>query len=391
MSDVVDSERAPTTNAGKGGGRKRGPATSPTARYRRELRLIHGWREMLTYGVVIACIIAVPYLFSMPLIPPAGLPWAATFTAINVALIAALAAFSFNLLLGYVHQISMAHGAFLALGGIIAAQLGTLGGWSIVYILPLSAVVGAIVGVIVGVPALRLRGLYLLVATLGVHFFAVLLFKKYQLAKFGFGGVNYPVASLPDWLPGPLGGAQIYTDKQWYWFLIVVVGGTILFGKNVVRTRYGRAFLAVRDQDVVAAITGVDPARVKILAFALSSAMATMCGVLGAYYYSNRAAESFTLEAVLFFAIMVVVGGFASVQGSVIGAFFVTLVPLYLDWFTRRFFADSEVISNNSSAINALLFGALIVLVLRFQPKGLAGIWLALRRRTLERGLERND
>jgi branched-chain amino acid transport system permease protein len=365
--------------------RRSRPDGSPVDRYRSELRLIHGRPEMITYGIVTAFVLAVPFIFALPIIPPAGLPWSATFTAINVALIAALSAFSFNLLLGYVHQISMAHGAFLALGAVIAAELGAMRGWSIVYVLPVAAVIGAIVGVLVGMPALRLRGLYLLVATLGVHFIAVLLFKKYQVANFGFGGISYPVAELPAWFPGPLSGAQIYTDEQWYWFLLVVVGLTILFGKNIVRTRYGRAFLAVRDQDIVAAITGVDPSKVKILAFAVSSAMATMAGVLGAFFFSNRAAESFTLEVVLFFAIMVVVGGFASVQGSILGALFVTLVPLYLDWFTRQAFADSQLVQNNSSAINAVIFGALIVIVLRYQPDGIAGIWQAVRRRILER------
>src|SRR5690606_36454823 len=194
-------------------------------------------------------------------------------------------------------------------------------------------------GVIVGLPALRFRGLYLLIATFGVHFFAFLGYKKFQTTFFEFNAITFDPPVVPSWLhwlpfitPDDNGVFAITGNFRWYWVLLPLTVMSVLFMAHVIRTREGRAFMAIKEHDVSASLIGINVTKSKLLALAVSSAFVTLTGALGAYYIGARGEDSFPFEVVLFYAIMIVVGGFSTFQGAVFGAFFYYLAPVLFDW-----------------------------------------------------------
>ena len=230
----------------------------------------------------------IPFVLAADVDPPMDFPWATWFTILNTVLIFSMGAAAFNLLVGYSGQISLAHVAFLVLGTIIAAVVGIQWSGTFWLAVPMAAVGGAIVGVIVGLPALRLKHLYLLLATLGVHFVMLLIWREYLQANFGFVGIRFNDPNVPSWLhwlpfinPDENGEFLINSNFRWYWILMPATVASLLFMVNIVRTREGRAFAAVRERDVSASLLGVNVARSKLMAFAVSSAVVAMSGALG--------------------------------------------------------------------------------------------------------------
>jgi len=302
--------------------------------------------------------------------------------------VAVVGATAFNLLLGYTHQISVAHAAFLMLGTMVAAYFGTVMGMPIWFIIPISMVVGAVVGIIVGLPAIRFRGLYLLIATFGVHFFAFLAFKKFNVRYFSFNPIRFSPPEIPTWLHGlPLidpddkGQFLIKGNFRWYWLLLFVVVLSVLFMVNILRSREGRAFRAVAEHDVSAALIGINVTKTKLLSFAVSSAFVSLTGVLGSYYIKARGEDSFPFAVVLFYSIMIIVGGLASMKGAVMGTFFFYLAPVFFDWVRADFpiLKDINFLQEFQSETNLAVFGILIIVGLVLRPTGLSGIWDSVR------------
>jgi branched-chain amino acid transport system permease protein len=360
-----------------------------TTNYRQDMRLLRTLPQRWIAILLTIFAIALPFILELDFSPPFGLPWSAWSTTINLALIAVIGAAAFNLLLGYTHQISVAHAAFLILGTITAGWLGSLWGWPFLVVLLVAAVFGAVVGVIVGLPALRLRGLYLLIATFGVHYFALLAYRKFQIGFFGFSAMRFDPPALPSILnrlafidPDEEGQFRITGNFRWYWVLLPITALSVLFMINVLRTREGRAFRAIAQHDVSAALIGINVTKSKLLSFAVSSAFVSMSGALSAYYIGARGEDSFPFSVVLNYAIMIIVGGFSTMQGAVLGAFFFYLAPVLFAWardelplissidFLRRYEAETDL----------AIFGALIIIVLVLRPTGLAGMWQGVKR-----------
>ena len=359
--------------------------------YRQDMRLVKTVPQRTVFLIGLAIAIALPFIFQIDWDPPLDFPWRAWGKALNLALAWAIGASAFILLLGYTGQISIAHAAFLIVGALTGAILGrgAFGlGWSFWVILPIGAAVGALIGVIVGLPALRVRGLYLFMATLAVHFAAILAFRKYQLATTKFVAIQYPAPSIPSWLhwlpfinPDEDGEFLIKGDFRWYWVLLPLTAACIIFMVNVLRTREGRAFVAVRDNDVAASLLGINVARSKLLAFAVSSAMVSVSGVLLAYFLSARSDETWSIEIILDVAIMTVVGGFSAILGGVLGALFFFWAPIGLEWIRGFDFLENiDWVAKNGANLDVAIFGLAIIVVLVFKPEGLAGLWLDVKR-----------
>ena len=276
-----------------------------TTDYRQDLRLLRTRGQRLLALAVVLVAIAVPFALSSGFDPPLDFPWTAWFPAINLALIATIGAAAFNLLLGYTHQVSVAHAAFLMLGTMLGAWMGQLHGVNFVVVMVASLIVGGLVGVIVGLPALRFQGLYLLIATFGVHFFFLLAYKKFIVGYFGFNAIIFTAPEVPAWLhwlpfitPDDNGIFAIAGNFRWYWVLLPMATLSVLFLSNVVRSREGRAFMAIAEKDVSASLIGINVTRTKLTAFALSSAFASLTGALGAYYIGARGEDSFPLSLI---------------------------------------------------------------------------------------------
>lgn len=294
---------------------------------------------------------------------------------VNFALIAIIGAVSLNLLTGYTGLISLGHAGFFAVGGIVGAFFGVQLGWPFPLVLLLSGLVGALVGVIVGLPSLRVRGLYLLLATLGLHFIMVYLFLRYQIANFGVVGVRYPRPFVFGW--------EITTPFRWYWLLLPLVAFFVIVTKNLLRSREGRAFVAIRDHDIAASAAGVNLAAQKLKAFAVSSFIATVAGTLFVWNISAATNEVFTLTLAIEFIAIIIIGGLGSILGAILGALLWQLLPGTISTLSATVDPSTPVIGNllsrNSAQFNQLVLGAIIILVLVFKPDGLNGFWISIR------------
>lgn len=356
-----------------------------TTDYRQDLRRLRTRPQQLVAVALVLLAISIPFILGLDWRPPMRFPWTAWLTSINLALIAVIGAAAFNLLLGYTHQVSVAHAAFLMLGTMVAAWFGTLWGWPFLVVIGLATISGALVGVIVGLPALRFRGIYLLIATFGVHFFFLLAYNKFQVAFFGFNAIRFSSPTLPGWIPflpaNEDGLFVIQGNFRWYWFLLIAATASVWFMSNLVRSREGRAFRAIAQHDVSASLIGINVTKSKLLAFAVSSAFVAMAGALGAYYLGARGEDSFPFTVVLNFAIMIIVGGYATMKGAVMGAFFFYLAPVFFEWGSSQLpgLRSIAFLQRYESETNLAIFGFLIIFVLILRPSGLAGLWDSIK------------
>ena len=297
-------------------------------------------------------------------------------TQVNFALIAIIGAIGLNLLIGYTGQISLGNAAFFAIGAIGAGTTHVQWGWPFPLVLLSAGLLGATVGVIIGLPSLRLRGLYLLMATLGLHFIANYAFLKYQSRYYGPTGISFRGMNLFGW--------TISNPVRWYFVLVVVVALTIIGTKNLLRSREGRAFMSVRDQDIAAGATGINVSATKLRAFAYSSFLVSVAGALYVMYLSNAQQEIFSLLLAIQFIAMIIIGGLGSLSCAVFGALLWQLLPGIIRTLSETVPATTPIVGNlltrNSAQLNNILLGLIIMLILILKPQGLNGMWISVRR-----------
>jgi branched-chain amino acid transport system permease protein len=294
---------------------------------------------------------------------------------INLVSIAVVGAVGLNLLVGYTGQISVGHGAFMSVGAYTAANLAVRLHAPFWIALPLGGLMAAAIGALVGVPSLRIKGLYLAIATLAGQFIIEWLINHVTWIS---GGVQ---ASIE--VPRPrLFGVAIASQRAMYFFLLVFVVLAIVAALNLVRSRVGRAFVAIRDHDIAAEIIGIDIFRYKLLAFAISAFYAGVTGVLYTYYLGVANYEQFQITVSIDYLAMIIIGGLGSILGSVLGAIFVTLLPIVIRYAMEAFggllFSPAEVL-NIIPNLRLIVFGVLIMVFLVVEPEGLNRLWRNIR------------
>jgi len=288
-------------------------------------------------------------------------------TLANQVGIATIGAIGLNILVGYTGQISLGQGGFMAVGaytaGLLTARMGMP--W---YASTLAAcLVTAAVGAVFGIPSLRLKGLYLAIATLAAQEIIIWVVTHWDAVT---GGVNALVVPNPT-----LFGMQMNTDFRFYWIIWGVAGVAALTTVNLFRTHYGRAFIAIRDQDIAAEVMGVNLFRYKLLAFAVSSFWVGMAGSLTAHYRSIVTWERFTVDVSVLYLAMIIIGGLGSVSGSFFGAAFMTLLPAVLTNLGRALKSSFPFVDAIIPFVQQAVFGLVIILFLVFEPEGLRKIW----------------
>jgi branched-chain amino acid transport system permease protein len=287
--------------------------------------------------------------------------------------ITTMGALGLALLTGYAGQISLGHAAFMAVGAFCSHWLANLG-LPFIAVVPSVMAIGAVLGVIVGAPALRLRGLYLVIATVGFHYIIAFVINEYQSG----GDMLQALTGLQ--LPHPnLGFIVLNAPLKWYYFLLFMLIVTTAFCVNLVRTRTGRAWIAVRERDIAAAALGINVAKYKILAFVVSSALTCMSGALIAFFIGSVSAEYFTLTLAISYLAMVVIGGTGSIAGAYLGAIFVTLLPHVITAIFGTLGASARVAMLLIVPSQIVIFGLAMILFLMFEPKGLIGMWSRVR------------
>ena len=294
---------------------------------------------------------------------------------LNLIFIAIVGALGLNILVGYTGQISIGHGAFMSVGAYTAANLAVRLGLPFWITLPAGGLMAALIGVVVGMPSLRIKGLYLAIATLAGQLIIEWTINHVPAIS---GGAQ---ASIQ--VPRPdLFGLILNTQGRLYFFLLFFAVLAIVATLNLVRSRIGRAFIAVRDQDIAAEIIGINIYRYKLLSFAISSFYAGVCGVLYTYYFGIANYEQFQLIVSIDYLAMIIIGGLGSVLGSIFGAIFVTLLPIVLRLLLESagslVFSESEL-ANVISGTRLAVFGALIIFFLIVEPEGLNRLWRNIR------------
>ena len=305
-------------------------------------------------------------LFCLPCFASAY--WLDVLCRIGIAIIGAM---GLNLLTGYTGQISLGNAAFLAVGGYATAVLAGRFELPLFAVLPLSGAIAAIVGMLFGIPSLRLRGLYLAMSTLAAHFIVTFIAAHWDAVTGGVNGVAVP--------PARAFGFLLEDDRHLFYLIYPVAVLLLFFARNLFRTRPGRAFIAIRDQDISAAVMGIDVFRFKMLSFGISSFYVGVAGSLLAYQARLISPENFPVTLAIDYLAMIIIGGLGSVLGSILGACVITLLPELLRLLSSSLAGHYPGMVELFASVKMGVFGVTLILFLVFEPAGLAARWRSLR------------
>lgn len=288
----------------------------------------------------------------------------------NQTLIAIIGALALNLLMGTTGQISLGHAGFIAAGAFTAAALVTHLHAPFAVTLAAAAAVGAILGVLVGLPALRLKGLYLAVSTLAAHFVIIVGLGQYQAAiSYGSGFSLAPPSVI---------GFDISSERRWYYLLLPIALTVLLINLNWLRSAFGRAWMAIHHKDVAAEALGVNVHLYKLLAFSASTSLTCFAGALWSWHTGFVSVEAFDFHLLIQYLAMVIIGGLGSVLGTILGAIFVMVLPHLITTAVEKL-PLLKGLGTQVFELQIGLFGVIMLLFLILEPRGLAGIWTRMR------------
>ena len=319
------------------------------------------WRKFFVV-VLVGCALIAPFVLSVHLL-----------YIVNLMYISIMGALALNLLTGYAGQISLGHAAFMAIGAVSSHWLSNKG-LPFVVVVPTVMLIGAVLGVVVGAPALRVRGLYLVVATVGLHYVVAFLITEYQTGGDMLQALTGLQMPVPDF-----GLFRIDSPHKWYFSLLLILIVVTVFCVNVTRTKPGRAGIALRDRDITAAALGINVAYYKILAFVVSSALTCMTGSLLVYFIGSVSVEYFTLTLAITYLAMVVIGGAGTITGAYLGAIFVGVLPHAISGIFEMLGTSARTSMTYIVPSQIVVFGLVMILFLILEPKGLVGIWGRVR------------
>ncbi|MDJ0818197.1 MAG: branched-chain amino acid ABC transporter permease [Desulfobacterales bacterium] len=331
--------------------------------------------QLFSSGVVVFwfCVLLV-FLAAFPFIVKNYYVYVANYMAINIIVVIGL-----NLLVGYTGQISLGHAGFFAIGSYGTIVLMTKLHFPFLLALPAAALIAAIFGFLLGLPALRLEGPYLTIATLGFGLTITQIIGRWDFFG-GRQGLHAPELHIGSW--------HLSSDRDFYYLLMIITVLMTLAARNLIKTRVGRAFIAIRDADIAAETMGVNLVFYKTLSFAISAFYAGVAGGLFAFVLRFIEPEIFTLLMSIMFLAMAVVGGLGSIMGSIAGACLLSWMDLQLrnilnipyvgEWLealSKSYFSITGV-----SNIQYIVFGLILIAIMLFEPLGIFGIWIRTKK-----------
>lgn len=295
-----------------------------------------------------------------------------TLYVINLMGIYAISSTGLNILTGYTGIISLGHGAFFGVGAYAGAILSTRVGLPFWISVPAAGFLTAGVGIIFGLPSARLKHLYLLIATLAGQFIIEYVLLQWEGLTGGPNGIIVTGATLF--------GIDLGNDRTFYFVIFPCLVFFLWLGVNLMRTRYGRAFIAIRDNDRAAEGMGIPLFRYKLLSFAISSFYAGFAGALFAYYVMSITPEPFNLWLSIEFVAMIIIGGLGNMPGSIFGTVFIVALNEILSQLTEYFMnIGATGVALTLAPLKEFVFGLAIVLFLIYEPKGIAEVWRIIR------------
>lgn len=290
----------------------------------------------------------------------------------NLILINLISAIGLQILIGFTGLLSLGHAAFMGVGAYTSALLVTKLGCPFILSILAAGLVASFFGIIVGIPSLRIKGFYLMVATLAFQFVIDYIIIHWESVTRGTRGIELTTPYVF--------GISLEKNRTYYLLLFFLTVFLMWGAKNIIRSKIGRAFIAVRDNDVSAEIIGIPIFPYKLLSFSISAFYAGIAGALFAGLLRTAIPEGYTFLHSIIFLAMVLVGGLGRLVGTVFGVIFITLVPVILDLIVSYI---ANVYDPNFTILlgplKELVFGGLIILFIILEPEGLVGMWIRIR------------
>ncbi len=291
--------------------------------------------------------------------------WLGVFNLIGITLIAAI---GLNILVGYCGQLSIGHAGFIAVGAYTAAILTNRLEMPFLVGLIGAGVVSGLIGIIFGLPSVRVKGFYLAITTIAAQFIIIWVINHWGFTG-GFLGIKVPYASI--------GGLVFRSESSQFYLIIIIAALCVFFAKNLTRTKVGRAFIAIRDNDLAAEVMGVNLLYYKLLAFFIGCFFAGIAGALLAHWIGFLNAEQFSFTESILYVGMIIIGGLGTSIGPIFGVVFIRILQQLLTVELVPFLESSFTMfpSGFATGVTPMLFGLVIVLFLILEPRGLAHRW----------------
>jgi branched-chain amino acid transport system permease protein len=286
----------------------------------------------------------------------------------NIIGITVIAAVGLNILVGYCGQLSIGHAGFIAVGAYTSAILTHRFEMPFLVGLISAGVVAGLVGLFFGLPSVRVKGFYLAITTIAAQFIIIWVINHWGLTG-GFEGISVPLASI--------GGLVFRSESSQFYLIIVIAVLCVLLAKNLTRTKVGRAFVAVRDNDLAAEVMGVNLLYYKLLAFFIGCFFAGIAGGLYAHYTGSLNAEQFSFPESILYIGMIIIGGLGTNLGPILGVVFIRILQRLLSGELVPFLENTFTMfpAGFASGVAPMLFGLIIVLFLILEPRGIAHRW----------------
>jgi len=289
----------------------------------------------------------------------------------NLIGITAIAAIGLNILLGYCGQLSIGHAGFIAVGAYTAAILTNVLELPFLVGLIAAGLMAGFIGLIFGLPSLRVKGFYLAIATIAAQFIIIWVINHMEITG-GFIGIGVPYASI--------GGFVFDTEASQFYLIMVIAVMCTFLAKNLTRTRIGRAFVAIRDNDLAAEVMGVNLFFYKLLAFFIGCFFAGIAGSLLAHWIGFMNTEQFSLMESILYIGMIIIGGLGTTMGSILGVIFIRLLQQGMMFVAPTIEAAIPALpAGFATGIAPMLFGLIIVLFLILEPRGIAHRWMLFK------------
>jgi branched-chain amino acid transport system permease protein len=291
--------------------------------------------------------------------------WLGVFNLIGITLIAAI---GLNILVGYCGQLSIGHAGFIAVGAYTAAILTNRLEMPFLVGLIGAGLVSGFIGIIFGLPSVRVKGFYLAITTIAAQFIIVWVINHWGLTG-GFNGIKVPYASI--------GGLVFRSESSQFYLIITIAALCVFFAKNLARTKVGRAFIAIRDNDLAAEVMGISLLYYKLLAFFIGCFFAGIAGALLAHWIGFLNAEQFSFTESILYIGMIIIGGLGTTIGPILGVVFIRILQQVLTVNLVPFLEKTFTMlpSGFATGVTPMLFGLVIVLFLILEPRGIAHRW----------------
>ncbi len=313
-------------------------------------------------------IVFLVFLFSAPLY--LGNYWLGVVNLIGITLIAAT---GLNILVGYCGQLSIGHAGFIAVGAYTAAILTNRLELPFLVGLICAGLTAGVIGLIFGIPSVRVKGFYLAITTIAAQFIIIWVINHWSAVTGGFVGIKVPYASI--------GGFVFKSEASQFYLIMTIAALCTFFAKNLARTRIGRAFIAIRDNDLAAQVMGINLFYYKLLAFFIGCFFAGIAGSLLAHWIGFMNAEQFSLTESILYIGMIIIGGLGTTLGPILGVTFIRLLQQVLTVEVVPFLETtfSALPAGFATGVTPMLFGLVIVLFLILEPRGLAHRWMLFK------------